>query len=292
MKPPEEYLSMGQSQGDKVMAHDLSAALKSMCETFKTFNESYQFNGNHAGKLKQELLRSPDETVGRNEDTLGPLEERTIGTVPSKEIKYLTGIESEDTAGLDFDTQATVLMTCLPLRANNTYRDNSFLPRRSGKSNYSTHKSRKTSEPSSEQIRLDHHGDVAKGSPDVAHIPHPKANLHRTEEPQKTHVGKTSKKSNELERLQNDIPGQPRSFMTHTTGIKTLAILNKSNNAIDSELKSDGDGDSERDVDKETLAVNIPADTEMATDVRAYSQWPGMYKTLSTVKHVLITLFR
>lgn len=199
MKTPKEYLSMDPSRRDKIMGDDLSAAFRSMCQTF---NQSVKFRGTHAGELKDEFLRQRGDAVDRKNNAPGPMEERTIGTVSLKENKPLTRIESEDAAEFNVERPATVSMTHSPLQADSTCSDYSIVSKRKSYHWDHSHKRRKAIRHISRQIQPGHLGDVARGSEAVAH---------------------------------------------------TLR----------------------REVEKEELVVRIPADTDMATDIRAYSQWPG-----------------
>lgn len=58
----------------------------------------------------------------------------------------------------------------------------------------------------------------------------------------------------------------------------TPSVYKKTKTAMNSEPKSEGHRVSEKRGEQEMVAMNIPADTDMATDLRAYSQWPGNYE--------------
>lgn len=294
MKPPEEYLSMDPIQSDKTMTHDLSVALRSMCQTF---NQSVKLPGKHAGKLMQEFLQPRGEAVLRNQKAPAPMEETVIDTVSSKEPANFTGIENGDTAGLSTKTQLTFTLSHHPLRANDTFPDNIFLLKKTGGSDQSSSKRRKTSESSSRQNHLGHHVDMARGPQDAAQIPrrdlsHPTTSLKTLGKPLEKPVSKISKMRNELERRQKDLSGWAHSSTTHTAENKKPDLPKKRNTATVSESKPYGYDDAERVSEKEKLVVNIPANLDMATDVRPYSQWPGMHKSRRLANRSLTTLSR
>lgn len=250
MKTPEEYLSMDPSQRDKVMGDHLSAALRSMCQTF---NQSVKFLGTNAGELKDEFLRRRGEAVDRKKNALGPMEDRTIDTVSLKENEPLTRIESEDAAGINVERQATVSMTHSPLRADRTYSDYSIVSKRKSYHLDYSHKRRKAIRHISRQVQPGHLGDVARDSEAVAHT------LWR----------------DNPERLQKDLSGRPHSSTARTAGTAKPAPTDRSKTAILPSLRPKAHNHAEKAVEKEKLGVKIPAETDMATNLRAYSQWPG-----------------
>lgn len=250
MKTPEEYLSMGSIQSDIVVAHDLSMALRSMCQTF---NRSVKLRGIHAEKLKYEFLRPRGQPVDRKNDDLRPMEERTTGTVSIKEQPHLPGVKSRDTAGFNLEGQATISMANRPLRADMTCSASSILSKRIGKSQLHSHKRKKATARSSRQIHLGHRGDFLKDSKAVAYMPGRSKSGH----------------------LQKDPSGQPHSSKARNTSIAKFAITNKRETAVLPKSTPEGHKDAEKVVEKEKRVVKIPADCHMATDLRAYSQWPG-----------------
>lgn len=294
MKPPEEYLSMDPFQRHKVMTHDLSAALRSMCQTF---NQSVKFHGKHAGKLMQEFLRPRGEAMSGDKKAPGPTKEMMIGIVSSKDTANFTGIKNGDTDGLSTKRQLTFTLSHHPLRANDTLPDNIFLLKKTGGSDQSSSKRRKTSESSSRQNHLGHHVDMAGGPQDEAQTPwrdlsHPTTSLTTFGKPLEKPVSKISKMWNEQERRQKDLSGWSHSSTTRTAENKKPDLPKKIKTATVSESKSYGYEDAERGSEKEKLVVNIPANLDMATDVRAYSQWPGMHESRRLANHSLTTLSR
>lgn len=295
MKPPEEYLSMDPSQSEKCVARDLSEAVRSMCQTF---NQSVKLIGKHAGKLKQEFLRPRGETVTKDKNARVSVEEKTIDPVPSIENNKLTGIWSGNAAGLDIKTQAPFSLSLRPSRANGTYSDNTLLSNRAGDGDHVAHERRKTFGSSSRQIQFGHHGDIrGEGSLDAVHIPkrdssRPSTDLQRSEESHKERASKKRKRYISPELLEKQLSARPPSFSRYTTGAEKHNLSSKIKPGSLFDATSDGHDDSERGERKEKLIVNIPADSDMATDTRAYTQWPGMYKSRSLVKHGLITLSR
>lgn len=184
-----------------------------------------------------------------------------------------------DTPGLSIDWGAILSDTHRPLQANDTYSDNSFAPRSRRDTYDFGHRRRKTSESSSRKIHLGHNGYVAEGSQDEAHIPrqdlsHPITSLHMVDELVNEFVGKEEANSRKAERDKKDISGL---LHTSTTDNKKRGLPSESKTVTISDPNSDGRGNTEERAQTEKLVVNIPADTDMATDVRAYSQWPGMH---------------
>lgn len=290
MKPPEEYLRMDASQRDKFVYKDLSAALRSMCQTF---DQSVKLIGKHAGELKQEFLRPRGETVAKNKNAPVSVEEKTIDTVSSIENNKLTRILRDDAAGLNIKKQAPFSLSLRPSPTNDTYSGNIFLSNRTGDGD--AHERRKTSGSSSRQIQLGHHG--GEGALDAVHIPkrdssRPPIDLQRSEEPRKEYASKKRKRKKGPDLLEKQLSGRPPSFSRHTTGVEKHELSSKNKPGSLFAANPDGHDDSERQVRKKKLIVNIPADTDMATDVRAYNQWPGMYECRSLVNHGLITLSR
>lgn len=225
-----------------------------MCQTF---DRSCKFIGMFPEDLRPELLMAQGEAMGLNQDFSGPTKERTSDTVS---------------------------LTHNSLQPNDTYSDNSPVSNRTGLNDHFSHKSRKTSESSSRKIRLGHDGYIAESSHDVAAFPRQDLSYHKTspqtiEEPLEKNFGKERAEPKKPERDKKDRSGL---FHTSTTGNKKPGLPNESNTAAVSEPNSDGCQDAEKHVETEKLVVNIPADTDMATDVRAYSQWPGMHTLTET----------
>lgn len=262
MKTPEEYLSMNSIQSDKVMADDLSAALRSMCQTF---NQSVKFHGIHAGELKHEFLRPRGEAVNRKSNALGPMEERMTDTVPINENQHLTSSKRGDTSGFNVEGQATVSMTNRPLRAESVCSANSILSKRTGESQVNSHERKKTSARTSRQILTSRRSGFLSHSKAVAYIP-----------------GR-----DKSERLRKGPSARPHSSMARTAGITKPALPNKRKIGRISESKSEGHNNAEKEVEKEKLVLKIPADAHMATDLRAYSQWPGMLLNLAYLLHLI-----
>lgn len=264
MRLPTEYLSMGPNQRNKAVADDLSAALRSMC---KTFNQSIKFHWKYVGKLKQEFLRPRSDEVGRSKSTPG--------------------------SELNAERQATVSVTSRLIRANSTYSADSSLSEKAGGSEDPSRKRRKLTETSSRQVHLGHHEDVVQSSPGVALIPrrdesHSTTNLQTTEELLKL-MSKRKHRSNEKEGFQRYT--SLRSSISHTAGSEKPDLPNKSKSPSLPALMSDRHKDAERDVEKKNT-VKIPADTKMATDLRAYSQWPGTYGSRWLAKQGLTVMSR
>lgn len=134
------------------------------------------------------------------------------------------------------------------LRPKTTYSANSSLLERTESSDHPSHEIRK--------IRLRRHGDVDRGSQGKAHV----------------------KRSDKPGQLWEDLSGRQDSSMARSSGIAPPFIYNKAKTAMNSDSESEGHINPERRIEKEMAVLNIPADTDMATDLRAYSQWPGSYE--------------
>lgn len=265
MRLPEEYLSMGLTQRNKAVADDLSAALRSMCQTFK---RSLEVHREHAGKLTQEFLRRGGDDVGGSKKAPG--------------------------AELNVEKQATVSVIHRLIPANSAYAADSSLSENTGGSDHPSRKRRKITRPSSRQIHLDHQEDSIESSPGVAQIPrrdesHPTTSLQTTEELLKL-MGKRKNRSNEKEGLQRYT--YLRSSTLPTGGSVKPGLPNKTKTENPPESMSDRHQDSQRDGEKKGPDVNIPAALKMATDLRPYSQWPGTYESDSVVKQGLTVMSR
>lgn len=232
MRLPTEYLSMGPFQRKKAVADDLSAAMRSMRQTF---NQSIKFHWKYVRMLKQEFLRPQSDGEDRSKGAPKPMEARTIDTVSSKKSERLNEV-----GGRSYQLR--------PLRPKTTYCDNSPLLERTESSDHPSHGIRK--------IHLRRHGDLDRGSQGKAH----------------------PKRKDKARQLREDLSGRQNSSMARSSGIANPSIYNTAKTAMKSEPDSKSHRVSEKRVEKEMVAMNIPADTDMATDLRAYSQWPGSYE--------------
>lgn len=255
MRLPEEYLSMGPMQSRKAVSDDLSAAVTSMCQTF---NQTFQIHWEKEVKLKKRFLRPRTTAVNRRKSLPGPVEARNADNLPSRGKKHLAGTECGDMTGLNVERQPAVFGSYRdrPLLPMTTYFDSSSLSKRTAKSDRPSHKRRKISRSSSRHVHLGPHGDVAGGSHGTAHIP----------------------QRNKPEHLQKDLSGLSNSSMALGEGIIRPSFSSKGKTAIPPERESERHQDAEKEAESEKPVVNIPADTDMATDLRAYSQWPGSYE--------------
>lgn len=232
MRLPTEYLTMNPIQRKKAVADDLSAALRSMSQTF---NQSIKFHWKYVGKLKQEFVRPRSDGGSGSEGAPKPMEARTVDNVSSKKSERLTEVGSRS-------------YRYRPLRQKTPCSANSSLLERTKSNDHSSHKTRK--------IRLRRHEDIDRGSQGKAQV----------------------KRRDKSGQLREDLSGRQNSWMARSSDIATPSVHNKSKTAMGSEPKSKGHRDSKTRVEKKMLPINIPAHTDMATDLRAYSQWPGSYE--------------
>ena len=116
--------------------------------------------------------------------------------------------------------------------------------------------------------------------------------MYRLSEALGNHPRKTSEISEESEGLDEGLSGLPRSRMRLNTGMKKYSLPNGSKTASQSEATQSTVEETGADMAKEKLEVTIHADTDMATDLREYSQWPGQYPASVFASLGLTILYR
>ncbi|KAH8771086.1 hypothetical protein F5883DRAFT_643033 [Diaporthe sp. PMI_573] len=112
--------------------------------------------------------------------------------------------------------------------------------------------------------------------------------LPRLSEALRNHPRKRSEISEESEGLDEGLSGLPRSRMRLNTGMKKYSLSNGSKTASQSEATQATVEETTADMAKEKLEVTIPADTDMATDLREYSQWPDNSGALASTQGCLL----
>lgn len=108
--------------------------------------------------------------------------------------------------------------------------------------------------------------------------------------------GKKGRSSREPEQLATNLSWRPHLSAGHTTANDKPGPLDGCKTTTPPETTWTKCGTGKTEVREEKRQVRIPADTTMATDLRAYSQWPGTLPCrnahVAIVEARLITLYR
>lgn len=306
MRRSKDYLNMEPGSRDKSMSDDLSAALKSMCQAF---DRSIKFTGQHAEKVKPGFSEPQDETMHRNKDVLGSAKEDASGIMSPEENRGFIDAGKKDTGGLHLRAQTAVSIRHRPLRARGSHSDNNFLSKRSKSFGDFKIKRGTRSAPGFfgfHNILFARFRSKAGESKDAPQFlqrsfstPRPAQNASASREGDTHSLPKKDSRSiNEypgprysqrLFQLRNKASNRQKANepLEHQASKKRKGV-HRSGRLTSGRLHSSTD----HTTSTEKLTVKIPADTDMATDLRAYRQWPGRYKFEFPTKPDLITLYR
>lgn len=277
----------------------------------------------HAKTAEQAFSRSEREAMSLERDRCGSSKERRFGITASEKNKRL-GEGSKGTVVSKLETEPTAFESRRHPRARGPHSDNSFF--KTTKNGGGFNKNRRTkSVPSSWKTHYDRLVHVGGGPGDVAYFPPAQKApaftngyasvdaLPRTVSTLQRHESLVlSKQTQSVNRYREPTPprrryqlrdtttstrrkrqylGRLRSSVRQTTANKKQGPTSGAKTGTLGQGKRVGHTGSGQDVAKK-FTVQIPSDRDMATKLRAYSQWPGRDAYRVDPRQTLTTVHR
>lgn len=317
MKSWEDSLQTSRSKRVKGMT---PSSLRSVSVAF---DRSINSTEEHAKTAEQAFSRSEREAMSLERDRCGSIKERRFGITASEKHKRL-GDGSKGTVVSKLEKEPTAFESRRHPRARVPHSDNSFLNTIKGGDGFNKNR-RIKSVPSSWKMHYDRLVHVGGGPGDVAYFPPAQKApaitdgsasvdaLPRTVATSQQHESLVlSKQIQPVNRFRKPIPPRRRYQLRDTTTStrrkrQYLGRLHSSVRQTTATKKQDptsggktgglGQGKrvghtvSGKDVAKK-FTVQIPSDRDMATELRAYSQWPGRPTYRIDPRHTLTTVHR
>lgn len=286
-------------------------------------DRSINFTEEHAKTAEKAFSRPEREAMSLERDRCGSTKERRFGITTSEKHKML-GEGNKGTVVSKLEKEPTAFESRRHPRARGPHSDNSFL--KTTKNGDDLNKNRRIeSVPSSFTTHYDRLVHVGGGPGDVAYFPPAQKApaftgryasvdaLPRTVATSQQHESLVlSKQIQSVNHFRNPIPprrryqlrdtttstrrkrqylGRLRSYVRQATTNKKQGPTSGGRTGTLGQGKRVGHTGPEKDVAKK-FTVQIPSDRDMATELRAYSQWPGRHAYRVDPRHTLTTVHR